>query len=55
MLKPEQASAVDVRAEEGRITLSGTLPDASALPVMERLVRAVPGVVDAEVRLVTPN
>ncbi|WP_354637168.1 CBS domain-containing protein [Kitasatospora camelliae] len=55
VLKPEQASAVDVRAEEGRITLSGTLPDASALPVLERLVRAVPGVVDAEVRLVAPD
>ncbi len=54
VLKPAQASAVDVRAEEGRITLTGTMPDASALPVLERLVRAVPGVVDAEVRLVTP-
>ncbi|MFI8458539.1 CBS domain-containing protein [Kitasatospora sp. NPDC085464] len=55
VLKPEHASAVDVRAEEGRITLSGTLPDASLLPVMERLVRAVPGVVDADVRLVAPD
>lgn len=55
VLKPEHASAVDVRAEEGRITLRGTLPDASALPVMERLVRAVPGVVDADVRLVAPD
>ncbi|MFD0274271.1 CBS domain-containing protein [Kitasatospora sp. NPDC127111] len=55
VLKPEQASAVDVRAKEGRITLSGTLPDASALPVLERLVRAVPGVVDAEVRLVASD
>jgi len=55
VLKPEQASAVDVRATEGRITLIGTLPDASALPVLERLVRAVPGVVDAEVRLVAPD
>ncbi|WP_354644791.1 hypothetical protein [Kitasatospora camelliae] len=37
------------------MTLSGTLPDASALPVLERLVRAVPGVVDAEARLVAPD
>jgi CBS domain-containing protein len=53
VLRPQQASDVDVRAEEGRITLTGTLPDRSALPVLERLVRAVPGVVDVEVRLAT--
>ncbi|MFC9329270.1 CBS domain-containing protein [Kitasatospora sp. NPDC057015] len=51
-LSPEQAAAVDVRAEEGRIVLSGTLPDAPALLVLERLVRAVPGVVDVDVRAV---
>ncbi|MFI6445675.1 CBS domain-containing protein [Kitasatospora sp. NPDC050543] len=54
VLHPTQAGAVEVRAEEGRITLTGTLPDASAVPVLERLVRAVPGVVDVDVRAVAP-
>ncbi|WP_407986723.1 CBS domain-containing protein [Kitasatospora sp. CMC57] len=53
VLEPRQVSGLDIRAEEGRITLTGVLPDPSALPVLERLVRAVPGVVDAEVRLAT--
>ncbi|MFJ5117184.1 CBS domain-containing protein [Kitasatospora sp. NPDC088548] len=54
VLHPEQASAVGVRAVEGRIVLTGTLPDASVLPLLERLVRAVPGVVDVDVRAVAP-
>ncbi|MFE3107263.1 CBS domain-containing protein [Kitasatospora indigofera] len=53
-LSPERTAAVDVRAEEGRIILTGTLPEASALPVLERLVRAVPGVVDVDVRALAP-
>lgn len=54
LLQPQQAVGVQVHAEEGRITLTGTLPDAEQLPVLERLVRAVPGVVDVEVKLVSP-
>ncbi|MER5352136.1 CBS domain-containing protein [Kitasatospora sp. NPDC002551] len=53
-LGPAGPTAVDVRAREGRITLSGTLPDTVPLPVLERLVRSVPGVVAVEVRLSAP-
>ncbi|WP_405009773.1 CBS domain-containing protein [Kitasatospora sp. NBC_01539] len=52
VLKPAVAAALDVRAEEGRITLTGSVPDPSTLPLLERIVRAVPGVVHAEVRVV---
>ncbi|GJF34488.1 hypothetical protein KNE206_71880 [Kitasatospora sp. NE20-6] len=57
-LHPADASGIDVRADDGRITLSGTLP--GTLPgtetagLLEHLVRGVPGVVDAEVRLGAP-
>ncbi|MEU9126910.1 CBS domain-containing protein [Kitasatospora sp. NPDC048540] len=53
-LHPTLAAAVEVRAEEGRITLAGTLPDTSTPAVLESLVRAVPGVVDVDVRAVAP-
>jgi CBS domain-containing protein len=52
LLHPGPAGQVEVRAQEGRVTFTGTLPDLADLPVLERLVRAVPGVVDVEVRLV---
>ncbi|MEU6236539.1 BON domain-containing protein [Kitasatospora sp. NPDC047058] len=50
------AAAVDtgVASENGRITLSGDLPDAVSAPVLERLVRSVPGVVGVELRLTAP-
>ncbi|MET8703513.1 CBS domain-containing protein [Kitasatospora sp. NPDC004723] len=51
VLGPAGPMDVDVRAQDGRITLSGALPDTVSLPVMERLVRSVPGVVDVEIRL----
>ncbi|MCC9306104.1 CBS domain-containing protein [Kitasatospora sp. RB6PN24] len=54
LLRPEQAAGVEVSAMEGRISLTGTLPDADLLPVLERMVRAVPGVVDVEANLVSP-
>ncbi|WP_329560482.1 CBS domain-containing protein [Kitasatospora sp. NBC_01266] len=53
VLHPQQASDVDVRAEEGRITLTGTVAEPGMLPMLEQLVRAVPGVVDVEVRPAT--
>ncbi|KOV37308.1 hypothetical protein ADK60_04800 [Streptomyces sp. XY431] len=53
-LGPTGPADIGVRAEDGRITLAGTLPDAVPLPAMERLVRSVPGVVDVEIRLVAP-
>ncbi|MGW6914193.1 CBS domain-containing protein [Kitasatospora sp. NPDC054939] len=45
---------LDVRAEDGRITLAGSLPDEVSVPVLERLVGSVPGVVGVEVRLREP-
>ncbi|MCX4744739.1 CBS domain-containing protein [Kitasatospora sp. NBC_01287] len=55
VLHSQQASDVDVRVEEGRITLTGSVADTEELPVLERLVRAVPGVVDVEVRPATKS
>ncbi|MFD0526523.1 CBS domain-containing protein [Kitasatospora arboriphila] len=53
-LHPADASGLDVQAEDGRITLSGTLPDTATAALLEHLVKGVPGVVDAEVRLGVP-
>ncbi|MEU9076971.1 CBS domain-containing protein [Kitasatospora sp. NPDC048538] len=50
-LGPAAAVNTDVRSENGRITLSGDLPDALSAPVLARLVRSVPGVVGVELRL----
>ncbi|AUY47740.1 CBS domain-containing protein [Streptomyces sp. CB01881] len=52
-LGPAASADTDVRSEDGRITLSGDLPDAVSAPVLERLVRSVPGVVGVELRLTT--
>ncbi|MFF3002550.1 CBS domain-containing protein [Kitasatospora sp. NPDC057940] len=53
-LGPEAGLGTEVRSEAGRITLTGGLPDAVTTPVLERLVRSVPGVVGVELRLTTP-
>ncbi|MEU1283489.1 CBS domain-containing protein [Kitasatospora sp. NPDC005856] len=53
-LGPGAAVETDVRSENGRITLAGELPDTLSGPVLERLVRSVPGVVDVELRLAAP-
>lgn len=53
-LGPTAVVDTGVRSENGRITLSGDLPDAVSAPVLERLVRSVPGVVGVELRLATP-
>ncbi|MFD9123346.1 CBS domain-containing protein [Kitasatospora sp. NPDC059571] len=53
-LSPPDPAAIDVRAQDGRIVLSGTLPDTTAAALLQKLVRAVPGVVDVEVRLAAP-
>ncbi|MFJ9608410.1 CBS domain-containing protein [Kitasatospora sp. NPDC101176] len=50
-LGPAAVVNTDVRSENGRITLSGDLPDALSAPVLARLVRSVPGVVGVELRL----
>ncbi|WP_052707606.1 CBS domain-containing protein [Streptomyces rubellomurinus] len=53
-LGPEAGLGTDVRSENGRITLTGGLPDTVSAAVLERLVRTVPGVVGVELRLTTP-
>ncbi|MFF2747162.1 BON domain-containing protein [Kitasatospora sp. NPDC058048] len=53
-LGPDAAVESDVRSENGRITLTGDLPGTLSGPLLERLVRSVPGVVDVELRLGAP-
>ncbi|MER8105150.1 CBS domain-containing protein [Kitasatospora sp. NPDC094016] len=53
-LGPGAGVGTDVRSENGRITLTGGLPDTVSAPVLERLVRSVPGVVGVEFRLAAP-
>jgi CBS domain-containing protein len=53
-LGPAARPGTDVRAEHGRITLAGDLPDGISARVLERLVRSVPGVVDLDLRLTAP-
>lgn len=44
----------EVSVAEGVVTVSGRLPDPAMVPVMARLVRAVGGVVNVELRLEAP-
>ncbi|MGW2370973.1 MULTISPECIES: CBS domain-containing protein [Kitasatospora] len=53
-LGPEAGLGTEVRCENGRITLTGGLPDAVSAGVLERLVRSVPGVAGVELRLAAP-
>ncbi|MGW3044367.1 CBS domain-containing protein [Kitasatospora sp. NPDC001159] len=53
-LGPSAPMDIDVRSRDGRITLSGDLPDAVSADVLGRLVRSVPGVVGVEIRLTEP-
>lgn len=50
-LFPRSRTDVNVLVSEGVVTLSGEVPDASLIPVAERLARAVAGVVDVRCRL----
>lgn len=45
---------VEVTVTEGVVTLSGSLADTSMVPLVARLVRAVEGVVNVELRLTAP-
>lgn len=47
--------AVEVTVAEGVVTVSGRLSDPAMVPVMARLVRAVEGVVNVELRLEVPT
>ncbi|GAA4833619.1 CBS domain-containing protein [Kitasatospora terrestris] len=53
-LHPGPAGELDVRAEDGRVTVTGPLPDALTPAGLARLIRSVPGVVDAAVRAAAP-
>ncbi|PSJ30411.1 hypothetical protein B7P34_02310 [Streptosporangium nondiastaticum] len=46
---------VDVQVDEGVVTLSGHLPDETMIPLVARLVRAVGGVVNVDLRLDGPT
>ncbi|MCZ4122757.1 CBS domain-containing protein [Streptomyces sp. H39-S7] len=47
----DQRPTVEVAVDEGVVTLTGTIPDTSLIPVAARLVRSVAGVVNVEIRL----
>ncbi|MFF7725484.1 CBS domain-containing protein [Streptomyces sp. NPDC008001] len=51
---PNRKPTVEARVEEGVVTLTGTLHDTALIPLMARLVRAVDGVVNVELRLSGP-
>ncbi|MEV8099022.1 CBS domain-containing protein [Kitasatospora sp. NPDC085879] len=53
-LRPADASGLEAQADDGRITLTGSLPDTAMAALLEHLVKGVPGVVDAQVRLGVP-
>ncbi|WP_208765103.1 CBS domain-containing protein [Streptomyces albidochromogenes] len=54
-LFPVSRAGIVVEVEEGRVTLSGQVRDATLIPVAERLTRAVEGVVDVRCRLTGPT
>ncbi len=47
----EPPSAVDVQVDSGRVTLSGSVEDEEAVPLLVRLCRGVDGVVEVDNRL----
>ncbi|MFI1972118.1 CBS domain-containing protein [Streptomyces cinnamoneus] len=53
-LFPHREPTVEVRVEEGVVALSGHMADTALIPLVTRLVRAVEGVVCADVRLDAP-
>lgn len=54
-LFPHRAPTVEVQVEEGVVILSGHVPDATMIPPVARLVRAVGGVVNVDLRLEGPT
>ncbi|MDT0449544.1 CBS domain-containing protein [Streptomyces hesseae] len=54
-LFPHRPPTVDVQVDEGVVTLSGHLPDATTTPLVARLARAVEGVVNVDLRLDGPT
>ena len=54
-LFPAPLDPIRVEVHEGVVTLTGTIPDTSLVPVTTRLVRTVAGVVDVDCALVSPR
>ncbi|MFF4161250.1 CBS domain-containing protein [Streptomyces sp. NPDC001678] len=54
-LFPHRRPTVEVQVDEGVVTLSGRLPDATMSPLVARMVRAVEGVVNVDLRLDGPE
>ncbi|MHA7961738.1 CBS domain-containing protein [Streptomyces sp. L500] len=54
-LFPHREPTVEIRVEEGIVTLSGHMADTALIPLVTRLVRAVEGVVSADIRLNAPT
>ncbi|AIV32710.1 CBS domain-containing protein [Streptomyces sp. MPA0124] len=52
---PEGLGSVRVEVHEGVVTLTGRVPDTSLVPLAERLVRSVEGVVDVRCALTGPR
>ncbi|MBH5129792.1 CBS domain-containing protein [Streptomyces sp. HB-N217] len=52
---PEGLESVRVEVHEGVVTLNGRVPDTSFVPLAERLVRSVEGVVDVRCALTGPR
>jgi CBS domain-containing protein len=50
-LLPAGSTNIGVTVEEGVVALAGTVPDPAVAVLLERLVRAVPGVVDVDLQL----
>ncbi|WP_031077884.1 CBS domain-containing protein [Streptomyces sp. NRRL S-118] len=51
---PVSRGGIEVAAEQGCVTLTGAVRDATLIPVAERLTRAVEGVVDVRCDLIAP-
>ncbi|GGT37235.1 hypothetical protein GCM10010271_46560 [Streptomyces kurssanovii] len=52
---PVSRGGIQVDVDRGCVTITGTVRDASLIPVAERLIRAVEGVVDVRCDLVAPT
>jgi CBS domain-containing protein len=55
LLFPGGCPPIEVRVDEGRVTLRGRVPDTAFVPVAARLTRAVEGVVDVECELTSTH
>ncbi|MFF4161246.1 CBS domain-containing protein [Streptomyces sp. NPDC001678] len=54
-LFPNRRPTVEVHVAEGVVTLSGRLADGELVPLVTRLVRAVEGVVNVDLRITAPG